>query len=698
MRFSAVPLLCGCLLGCAAAPSPLPNPAPVATPVPLASIPPGISGLDLEGFDRSVRPVDDLYRFVTGGWQARTPIPDDRANWGTIAMLTARAQQDLHALVEELAARPQALGSNARRIADFYASFMDEGRVRSGGLAPLAGERARIRALRQPSDLAAWLGSAQKLGFTAGLDGTRVGMDAPLDYSVEADLRDSAHYIGYLGQAGLTLPDRDSYLSSAASQRAQRRALRRYAERLLAAAHEPGARLKAGRVLALETQLARAQWSPVRMRDPLATYHRMNLRELERVAPGFPWGRFFAAAGAPDAVVIVAEPDYLRAVARLARRVPIQEWRAWLTFKLLDGYAYALPPPFEDLAFDFHSGTLLGVAQPAPRWQRAIEALDLQLGEALGEEYVARHFSAEAKSRARTLIDNVLRAYDAALDGVDWMSPATRAEARRKLAQIRVKVGYPDHWQELDVEISPTDLVGNLLRLAALHQSRATARAGGPVDRDEWIIHPQTVNAYYYPPGNEIVFPAAILQPPFFDSRADDAANYGAIGGAIGHEISHAFDNRGRKYDGAGNLRDWWTAGDAARFDARAARLVAQYSACRLPDGLKVNGELTLGENLGDLSGLSVAWKAWRLALGGRRSPVLDGFTGEQRFFIAWAQAWRFEIREPALREWLAVNPHSPPEFRVNTVVSNLDAFYDAFGVQPGDGMFRAPEDRVKIW
>jgi predicted metalloendopeptidase len=657
------------------------------------------SGLDLSGFDPSVRPADDLYRFVNGGWQRRTPIPADRSNFGAIAGLSVRAQQDLHRLLEEFVAQPRAPGTRARRLADFYQSFMDETRLAAEGLAPLAGERARIARLRRPRDLAAWLGHAQALGFTTGLDAARVGLDAPLDYRVEADLRDSAHYVGYLGQAGLTLPGRESYLSAAARDRGRRRALQRYAAALLAAAHEPQPQAKAARVLALETALARAQWSAVRARDPLATYHRMTRAELERVAPGLPWARFLDAAGIPaDAPLIVEQPDYLRTLARLGRRLPMRDWRAWLSFKLLDGYAAALPAPFADLAFRFHSQTLLGTAEPEPRWQRAVEALDVEMGAELGQEYVARNFSPESRERVRAMVGNLLRAFDAALEDADWMSASTRIEARRKLAQMRVKVGYPDPPREESVEISATDLVANLLRLAAAHQARAVGRLGAGVDRDEWIIHPQTVNAYYYPPANEIVFPAAILQPPFFDPEADDALNYGAIGAAIGHEISHAFDDRGRRYDADGNLRDWWTPEDAAHFEARAAALVAEYSRCTLPGGLRVNGELTLGENLGDLSGLEIAWKAWRAAQGGATSPDLDGFSGEQRFFLGWAQAWRFEIREEALREWLLTNPHSPPEFRVNTAISNLDAFYAAFGVKPGDGMFRPPGDRVKIW
>ena len=650
------------------------------------------SGLELAGFDRSVRPQDDLFRFASGSWLASTAIPADRSNYGTFTALEERSQQSVRELVEAAAADPaKAFGSDAQKAGDFYASFMDVDRVATLGLAPLQAQFTRILTLRTPRDVYAYMGHGQ-----------RIGVPHPLMLYVGQDARDSSAYIAAIYQSGLTMPDREYYLATDERSVALRAGLQSYMARLLALAGERDAKLAARRIAALEGRMANHHWTKVQNRDPVKTYNRVTLAEAARLVPGFDWPAFLEGAGPAAAgigVLDVNQPAYVAELAKLVQSTSVADWQLYFRFRLLDAYAPFLAPAFEEARFAFRERMLRGVEQPAPRWRRGLQALDAAVGEIVGRLYVERHFRPEARERVLELVGNLTRAFEASIDELDWMSPATKAEARRKLSRFAVKIGHPDRWRDYSaLEIRTGDLVGNVMRAREFEHARSLGKLGGPIDRSEWLMTPQTVNAYYNPPMNEIVFPAAILQPPFFDPGADPAVNYGAIGGVIGHEISHGFDDQGRQYDGDGNLRDWWTFDDSARFRQRAARLVAQYEAFTVIDGRRINGQFTLGENIGDLSGLAVAYKAWRLSLGGREPPVIDGFTGAQRFFLGWAQIWRRKYRDDELRVRLATDPHSPSEYRCNVVVANMPEFHAAFGVGPGDRLYRKPEERVKIW
>ncbi|HKZ74065.1 MAG TPA: M13-type metalloendopeptidase [Steroidobacteraceae bacterium] len=675
------------LAACAAQSPKSPEPAGAAGPPPAAARPP--SGLDLAGFDRSVRPQDDLYRFTGGGWLAKTDIPADRATFGTFELLEVQAEERTRRIIEDAAREPnRAPGSDARKIGDFYTSFMDTAHLEQAGIEPLKAELARIDALRTPRDVAAHIGYAQ-----------RIGVNHPFVWFVGQDGRDATQYLANLYQTGLTMPDRDYYLKPDKRYQELRTALGAYVGDMLSLAGGVDATEAAKHVVALETKLAEAHWTKVKNRDPVATYNRMDKAEVAKLAPGFDWAAFNGAAGIPGDVTDVNQPSYIAAVAQVVSGEPAAHWREYFRFHLLDEYAPFLSQAFVDRQFDFRQRTIKGVQEQKPRWKRAVDTMDSLVGEMVGKLYVEKHFSPEAKQRVRTLVDNLLRSFDASIDGLDWMSPATKLEAKRKVASFTVKIGYPDKWRDYStLAISPNDLAGNVLRAATYEHQRNVAKLGKPLDRTEWLMPPQQVNAYYYPPMNEIVFPAAILEPPFFNVAADDAVNYGGIGSVIGHEISHGFDDSGRQFDGAGNLRDWWQREDTEKFKEKAARLVAQYGSYTVLDGQKLNGELTIGENIGDLSGSAVAYKAYRLSLGGREAAVIDAFTGPQRFFLGYAQIWRRKYREQEQRMRLLTDPHSPAEFRANGVVTNMNEFYDAFGLKPGDGLYRAPQERVKIW
>ncbi len=663
--------------------------ATAATPAP-APGPVLKSGLDLAGFDTTVRPQDDLYRFVGGTWLQKTAIPDDRSNYGAFTRLEDDTLAALRLLVEGAAAAPvRTYGSDAQKVGDYYASFMDVDRVAVLGATPLAGEIAQILQIRTTRDVFAYMGRSQRLG-----------VPHPLSMYVTQDARDSRVYIAAVYQSGLTMPDRDYYLAIDARNVELRRTLDAYVARLLALAGEPAADAAARRVTALEGRLANHHWTKVQNRDPVKTYNKVTLADAPRIMPGFDWFAFLDGAGAASVAAFdVNQPTYVRELARIVRSSSVADWRLYFKFRLLDAYAPYLAPEFDQANFEFRQRALRGTPVQAPRWRRGVQQLDSSIGELLGRLYVERQFTPAARARMLELVGNVVRAFDSSIDALDWMSPATRAEARRKLARFSVKIGHPDRWRDYGgLEIRPADLVGNLRRANEFEFQRQLAKLGKPIDRDEWLLTPQTVNAYYHPSMNEIVFPAAILQPPFFDPAADDAVNYGAIGAVIGHEISHGFDDGGRQYDGDGNLRDWWTFDDSVRFKERAGRLVAQYDGFRVLDARAVNGQLTLGENIGDLSGLAVAYRAYRLSLGDREAPAIDGFSGPQRFFLGWAQIWRLRYRDDELRLRLRTDPHSPSEFRVNGTVANMSEFHDAFGLNATDRLYRAPGDRVKIW
>ena len=665
------------------------SPAPAAPAPPPAPAPVLKSGLDLTGFDRSVKPQDDLYRFAGGAWLANTPIPPDRSNYGSFTILDDKAQEEVRQLIVAASGQTnRPAGSDAQKVGDYYLAYMDTARVEALGLAPLREELARIDAISTARDVARYIGHSQ-----------RIGVAQPFIWYSTPDNKNSMVYIGSLYQNGLTMPDRDYYLSPDAKYAKFRAAFSVYVENLLARAGERNAKSAAARIAALETRIANYQWTKTQNRDPVKTYNPMTLPEYQQLAPGFDWMAFFEGMNAPVQKLDVTQPPFIKGIAQLVKTVPVSDWRVYFKFQLLNDYAPVLPAQFADLEFDFNQRTLNGVPEPLPRWRRAVNAMDGSMGELVGKMFVESHFGAAAKQRMLELVGNLIKAFDTSIDSLEWMSAGTRAEAKNKLTKMTVKIGYPDIWRDYSaLEVKRDDLVGNTLRSAAFKLERLVKRAGGPVDKGEWLMTPQTVNAYYNPTTNEITFPAAILRWPFFDMDADDAVNYGGIGAVIGHEISHGFDDSGRQFDGDGNLRDWWTAEDGARFKQRAAMLVKQFAGYTVLDNRALNGELTLGENIGDLSGLAVALRAYRISLGGKPAPEIDGFTGDQRFFLGWAQVWRRKYRDEELLKRLVTDPHSPSEFRANGPTSNIDAFHDAFGVKPGDRMYRPPEERVKIW
>ncbi|MEJ2185063.1 MAG: M13-type metalloendopeptidase, partial [Gemmatimonadota bacterium] len=646
-------------------------------------------GVSRENFDPGARPQDDFYQYVNGLWLERTTIPADRSELGSFSVLGMQAEAHLRSIIDSVAALREPAGTDAQKVGDLYRSFMDTATIEALGVTPLALDLERIRALRSHDELPALFAALR-----------RYGVQVPFGFFVSQDQKQANRYIVMLSQSGLGMPDRDYYLRGDARFAGVRTAYMAYIQRLLQLVGEPDAAVRARQVMALETSLAEAQWDRARNRDRDATYNRMSLAALDTLAPDFSFRAFLDSAGVRAArQVVVRQPDYLQKMDRILADTPIDTWRAYLLFKTTNAAAPFLSTPFVQADFAFHGRALRGIRRDRPRWKRGVDVVSGSLGDVLGRLYVERYFSPEAKARMDRLVGNVLEAFRQGIDSLQWMSPATKAEALAKLAKFTPRIGYPDRWQDYSgLDIEPGDLMGNMRRTAEREYRRMIERLGRPVDRPEWRMRPYTVNAYYSPTRNEIVFPAAILQPPFFNPDADDAVNYGAIGAVIGHEISHGFDDQGRKSDGDGNLRDWWTDADARAFDARAQQLVDQYDRFNPIDSLHVNGRLTLGENIGDLSGLTVAHRAYVISLGGKAAPVINGLTGDQRFFIGWAQIWRRRYRPEELRNRLLTDPHAPSRYRVNGTLANMDEFYAAFGVRPGDAMYLPPDARVKIW
>jgi putative endopeptidase len=651
---------------------------------------PRASGIDRSGFDTARRPQDDMFHHVNGAWLATTAIPADKSSYGAFDMLVDRSQADLRAIVEEAArAADKAPASDAQKIGDFYQSFMNEARLEEAGAQPLEGELQAIERLQTKTDLARYFARM----FTLNLVNPLVGY-------VAGDAQEPGRDILYLFQGGLGLPDRDYYLQEDAQLQQYRTKYVTFLTRLLTLARMPSADAHAKSNFELETQLARAHWTNVENRDAVKTYNKRTLADLSKEFPGFDWAAWASDLGIAHApAVIVAQPSYFKAFAAAVDAVPVERWKPYLQASLLNGFAPYLSKDFVEAEFDFYGRTLRGVPEQEPRWKRAVNTVNTNLGEMLGKLYVERHFTAASKTRMEQLVDNLRRAFRERIDGLEWMSADTKKEAQEKLARFRAKVGYPNKWRDYSqVEIMPDDLVGNVTRAVLAESEYQMQRVGKPVDRERWLMTPQTVNAYYTPVANEIVFPAAILQPPFFNMQADDAVNYGAIGAVIGHEMGHGFDDQGRRYDASGMLRDWWAAQDGEQYMKRAQVLVEQYNQFEPLPGLKVNGELTLGENIGDLTGVVIAHRAYRLSLGGAEAPVIDGLSGDQRFFFGWVQQWRGKMRDDAMRQQVMTNPHSPDMARANGPLRNVEEFYRTFAVKEGDKMFLPPEHRVKIW
>ncbi|MEO8481819.1 MAG: M13-type metalloendopeptidase [Acidobacteriota bacterium] len=662
----------------------------MASTMALAAQAPSKSGIDRVQFDASVRAQDDFFRHVNGTWLKNTQIPEDRSSYGTFVLITDRTEANLRALVEGVAAQPtKPAGSVAQQVGDLYHAFMDEAAIDARGVKPIADQLAEVEAIATPKDLATVLGRQ-----------SMAGLPGPVGGYVEADVDNPTQYALYLSQSGTQLPDRDYYLVDNPKFVEVRAKYVAFLEKIFTLTGRTNAAADAKAVMDLETALARVQWTKVESRDAVKTHNVYPVSKLVQDAPGFDWVAWAAPQGIGKANNwVISEPSYFKAFAAMVPTVPLSTWKAWTAAQVITQHAPLLSKPVYDTYFAMFGTALTGQPMPRDRWKRGISLINEAVGEGLGRLYVERHFPPTAKARMQAMITNLIEAYRQSISTLDWMTPATRTAALAKLAKFSTKIGYPDRWRDYSaLKIVPGDIVGNMDRARVFEAEYQIAKLGKTVDRRDWQMTPQTVNAYYNPPTNEIVFPAAILQPPFFDVTADDAVNYGAIGAFIGHEIGHGFDDQGREYDGDGRLRDWWTPADEAEFKKRADLLVKQFSSFSPLPGVNVNGELTLGENIGDLGGLSIAYKAWKLSLNGKTAPVIDGLTGDQRYFMGWAQAWRAKARDAYLQQQVLADPHAWAEFRVNGPVSNIDAFYGAFDLKPGDKLYREPDLRVKIW
>ncbi|MEN2712310.1 M13 family metallopeptidase [Sphingomonas sp. NPDC092331] len=648
----------------------------------------GTWGFDLTGMDKGVKPGDDWYRFVNGAWTDRTAIPADRSSYGAFAVLRDLSEVRMRSLISGYSAT-DAAHPDRMKAAILYSGFMDEALAEKLDAQPLAERLAPVKAAASKDDLARLMGASVG-GFGASFFGVGVNDDA----------KNPDVYALYLRQSGLGLGDRDLYLDAKFAPQLAR--YQQYVAQLLGMAGWADADAAAAKVVAMETQIAKAHWTRAQSRDRDKTYNPTGIAELKAQAPGFGWDAFWAAAGLGKADrVIVAQNSAIPVIAKIFADADLDTLKAWQAFRTTDDIAPLLSKRFVDAQFEFRSKFLNGQPQQRERWKRAVAFTERGIGEGVGRDYVALYFPPASKAKMDTLVANLRVALAGRIDKLAWMSPATRAQAQAKLKGFTVKIGYPDKWRDYSaLEVKPGDVVGNAERSGRFEWDYRRNRLGGPVDKAEWGMTPQTVNAYYNPVKNEIVFPAAILQAPFFDPQADDAVNYGGIGGVIGHEISHGFDDQGRKSDGNGVLRDWWTAEDAAKFEAQASRLGAQYEAYSfdgLP-GVHINGRASMGENIGDLGGVLIALDAYHQSLGGKKAKLIDGYTGDQRFFLGWGQVWRTLFRTEALRQQLVSDPHSPGQIRAVNPLRNVDAWYAAWKIGPDQKQYVAPADRVRIW
>jgi putative endopeptidase len=647
------------------------------------------SGLLPQYMNPDVRPGDDFNAFVNGSWIDSTEIPADLASYSIGRMLHDESQENIKAIIEESSAGDFAQGSDEQKVGDLYASYLDWKTRQQLGVAPLEDEFARIDSLQDYKDLDVYFAEANKYGI-----------NVPVFIDQYADFKDPNTYMIYAEQAGLGLPDREYYFTDDERSKEIRQAYQAHIERMFELAGLEDGNKAAAMIMELETRLASEHMLKELTRDMVALYNKIPLDELPDLMPGFAWDAYLQAAAISDIDgLVVLQLDYMKALDGIITGTRIDDWKTYLDWKALNAYASLLNEHLDQQNFEFYSKTLRGVEQQQPSWKRAVSTVNRNLGEVVGRVYVARHFPPEAKEKMLELVNNLIKAYEISINELDWMGDETKVQALDKLSKFTPKIGYPDKWKDYSaLEIRPDDLVGNIRRSALFKYEEEIARQNGPVDRTEWRMTPQTVNASYSPPLNEITFPAAILQPPFFDLAAEDAVNYGAIGAIIGHEIGHGFDDKGSTFDGDGVLRNWWTDEDRAEFKKRTARLVEQYSAFKPFEDLNVNGEFTQGENIGDLGGLSIALLAYELSLAGEPAPVMDGYSGQQRVFLGYGQGWRGKSRDEALRVQINTDPHSPRQYRVNGVVRNVPEFYEAFDVAETDALYLAPEDRVKIW
>jgi putative endopeptidase len=646
------------------------------------------SGIALENIDPSVRVQDDLYRHVSGKWLNEFEIPADKSNYGSFTKLAEKAREDVKLIIEESAQVEAKKGSDTQKVGDLFKSYMNETLLEEIGTKPLIPEMAKIDAINNASDLSHYIGHAQVISR------------APFSTYVYADARDPDTTIAHIGQSGLGLPGRDYYFKDDPKSQEIRDKYVVHIGNMLELAGIPDAKAKAKAVFNLETQIAEAHWTKEKNRNPIARYNKKAFADLAKEVPELDWKRWQKSAMYGDiGDILVAQPDYIVALGKMMNSVNLDDWKSYFKWHLISRASGYMNKAVAEESFRFYRTELRGVEQQEPRWKRGVSVINSTLGEVVGKIYVERHFNSEAKKRMSVLVENLRKGFAESINGLEWMGAETKVQALDKLAKFTPKIGYPDKWKDYSaLAIKADDLIGNMQRAALVETKRNRDQLGKPVDRSEWFMTPQTVNAYYNPVMNEIVFPAAILQPPFFNLEADDAVNYGGIGAVIGHEMGHGFDDSGSKYDGNGKLRDWWTKADRDEFEKRAGKLIKQYDGFTVLDDVHVNGTFTQGENIGDLGGLSVAYKAYKLSLNGEKSSVIDGYTGEQRVFMGWAQVWARKYRDEELRNRIQTDSHSPSEFRANGIVMNLPAFYEAFDVKEGDKLFLKEEDRVKIW
>jgi len=648
------------------------------------------SGIVRANMDTLVKPGDNFDAYVNGQWIKKNKIPADKASYGSFDILADKAEDNVKAIIEEAAKGDFADGSNEQKIGDFYGDYMDQKARDAKGIAPLTAEFKKIDAIKNYDDLAAYFGKANKTGDMT-----------PFGLGVTEDFKDPTKEMLYSWQGGIGLPEREYYLSQDANSKTIRTKYVTHITNMLKLAGIPDADAAAGKIMALETLMASNHMKKEDTRNTAALYNKYAINDLNKLMPSFNWSLMLKNADIPESQkeIVITQVAYMKTVDGIIKSTPIDMWKTYMKWSVIHGSATILSSDLDKENFSFYGKVLSGTTVQRPQWRRAVNAVNGAMGEIVGEVYVKKYFTPEAKERMETLVKNLLKAYESSIKELPWMTDETKKQALSKLSKFMLKIGYPDKWRDYStLKVIKGDLYGNMERATEFEYKRQLNKLGKPVDRTEWGMTPQTVNAYYNPGFNEIVFPAAILQPPFFDMTADDAVNYGAIGAVIGHEIGHGFDDQGSTFDGDGVMRNWWTAKDLEAFKQRTGALVAQYSSFKAFPDLNVNGAFTLGENIGDLGGLTIAVKAYKMSLKGKAMPKMDGLTGYQRLFIGFAQAFQEKQRDEALRSQIASDPHSPAHFRVNGTVRNVPEFYEAFNVKPGDSLYLAPEQRVKIW
>jgi len=646
----------------------------------------GSFGVETQYIDANVDPGDDFYRYVNAGWLDTFEIPDEFSSYGSFTVLFERSEERVRKIIEDAASGQNSPGSIEQKIGAYYASFTDVDAINAAGLDPISDDLATIANLSSHEEIARLMSRSD------------LALNSFLGAYVNIDAKQTDRYIIYMTQSGLGMPNRDYYLDEKFADK--RMAYKAYVEQILTLAETDDAAAKSDAIYALEERMANAHWEPAKRRNRDLTYNLKTMDELAAYAPGVPWASMLEAAGlGAETEFVLREDDALQQLAVIFSETSIDTWKDYLRFHHLSGNANILPEAFDDANFAFFGTELRGTPKKRERWKRGVAAVNGTLGEAVGNVYVDRHFPADSKTQMEALVGNLRSALSQRLDTLSWMGDETKVQAHQKLDKFTPKIGYPDKWKDYSsFDVVTGDAYGNSNRSNSFQWADQISKLGGPIDKTEWFMNPQTVNAYYSPTRNEIVFPAAILQAPFFDPAADAAVNYGGIGAVIGHEIGHGFDDQGRKSDGDGMLRDWWTSEDAANFEKLTDTLGTQYASYEPIEGFPIDPQLTMGENIGDIGGLAMAYHAYKLSLNGEEAPVIDGLTGDQRFFLSWAQVWKRVQREEALKNQIATDPHSPAQFRVNGVVRNMDAWYEAFDVTEGDALYLAPEDRVQIW